>query len=169
MEGTVTPVSIYLDVDGVVNPFSPMGATDWGSEWSTADAGILEVAFAPEAVAELNALAEHPAARFVWLTTWEHLAPEFLCPAIGLNGRDWPVLSSQGWDQGPEWWKLVALQKDLAASGSQRFAWVDDQLSQESDAGSWAEYQQDRVLCISPDPRKGLSRAELAAVRSYLG
>ncbi|MDP9934051.1 hypothetical protein J2T11_000375 [Paenarthrobacter nicotinovorans] len=114
----MTPVSIYLDVDGVVNPFSPMGTTDWGSEWSTADAGILEVAFAPEAVAELNTLAEHPAARFVWLTTWEHLAPEFLCPAIGLNGRDWPVLSSQGWDQGPEWWKLVALQKDLAASAS---------------------------------------------------
>ncbi|MDI2033824.1 HAD domain-containing protein [Paenarthrobacter nitroguajacolicus] len=169
MERAVMPVSIYLDVDGVVNPFSPLGTTDWGGEWNIADAGILEVAFAPEVVAELNSLAEHPAARFVWLTTWERLAPEFLCPAIGLNGQDWPVLSSQGWDEGPEWWKLVALQKDLAATGSQRVIWLDDQLSQESDARSWAEYQQDRVLCISPDPRKGLSRGELEAVRAYLG
>ncbi|MCD4852275.1 hypothetical protein LN996_15780 [Arthrobacter sp. AK01] len=168
-ENAVVPVSIYLDVDGVVNPFSPMGTTDWGNEWTFADAGILDVAFAPELVAELNDLAKYPAARFVWLTTWERLAPEFLCPAIGLKGQDWPVLSSQGWDQGSEWWKLVALQKDLAATGSERIIWLDDQLSQESDALSWAEYQQDRVLCISPDPRKGLSRRDLAAVRAYLG
>lgn len=163
------PVSIYLDVDGVVNPFGPIDATDWGSEWKIADAGILDVAFAPEAVEELNELAAHPFARFVWLTTWERLAPEFLCPAIGLNGQEWPVLSSQGWDEGPEWWKLVALQKDLAATGAERFVWLDDQLGQESDARSWVEYQQDRVLCISPDPRKGLSRSDLAAVRAFLG
>ncbi len=168
-KSTVAPVSVYLDVDGVVNPFSPQGTTDWGSEWTIADAGILDVAFAPEAVAELNDLARHPHARFVWLTTWEGLAPEFLCPAIGLNGQDWPVLSSVGWDEGPEWWKLTALQKDLASAGSERIIWLDDQLSQESDARSWAEYQQDRVLCISPDPRKGLSRRDLAAVRAYLG
>ncbi|MFE4198513.1 HAD domain-containing protein [Paenarthrobacter sp. NPDC056912] len=166
---TAASVSIYLDVDGVVNPFSPRGTTDWGGEWAIADAGILDVAFAPEAVAELNELAAHPAARFVWLTTWERLAPEFLCPAIGLNGQDWPVLSSQGWDQAPEWWKLVALQKDLAATPSERIVWLDDQLSEDYDARSWAEYQRDRVLCISPDPRKGLSRRDLAAVRSYLG
>ncbi|MET4538847.1 hypothetical protein ABIE37_000602 [Arthrobacter bambusae] len=168
-ERAAAPVSIYLDVDGVVNPFSPVGTTEWGGQWTTADAGILEVAFAPELVAGLNDLARHPAARFVWLTTWERLAPEFLCPAIGLKGEDWPVLSSQGWDQGPEWWKLVALQKDLAAAGSQRIVWLDDQLSRESDARSWAEYQHDRVLCISPDPRKGLSPSHLEAVRKYLG
>ncbi|MET3902906.1 HAD domain-containing protein [Paenarthrobacter sp. 4246] len=168
-ERAAAPVSIYLDVDGVVNPFSPVGTTDWGGEWTIADAGILEVAFAPELVAGLNDLAHHPDARFVWLTTWERLAPEFLCPAIGLKGEDWPVLSSQGWDQGPEWWKLVALQKDLAATGSQRIVWLDDQLSRESDARSWAEYQHDRVLYISPDPRKGLSPSHLAAVREYLG
>lgn len=76
------PVSIYLDVDGVVNPFGPQGVTDWGGEWKIADAGILDVAFAPEAVAELNELAEHPFARFVWLTTG---AP---CPGVSLS-RHW--------------------------------------------------------------------------------
>lgn len=162
-------VSIYVDVDGVINPFSPTGATEWGSQWMIADAGILDVAYAPEAVAELNTLARHPAARFVWLTTWERLAPEFLCPAIGLDGQEWPVLSSEGWDEGPEWWKLVALQKDMAANGGARVAWIDDQLSRESDAHSWAEYQQGRVLCISPDPRKGLSPRDIGLLRDYLG
>ncbi|UKA51755.1 hypothetical protein LFT48_09670 [Arthrobacter sp. FW305-123] len=169
VQGAAAPVSVYLDVDGVVNPFSPKGTTDWGGEWSFADAGILDVAFAPEVVAELNEIALHPAARFVWLTTWEGLAPEFLCPAIGLNGQHWPVLSSLGWDEGPEWWKLVALQKDMDSVGSERIIWLDDQLSQDAEALSWAEYHQDRVLCISPDPRKGLSRRDLAAVRAYLG
>ncbi|MFK0006177.1 HAD domain-containing protein [Paenarthrobacter sp. NPDC090520] len=169
MPMSIVPVSIYLDVDGVVNPFSPFGVTDWGGEWHIADAGILEVAYAPELVAELNLIAQHPAARFVWLTTWERLAPEFLCPAIGLNGREWPVLSSEGWDAGPEWWKLTALQKDLATAGADRFIWLDDQLGQEAEAQSWADYQQDRVLCISPDPRRGLSRRDLAAVRDFLG
>ncbi|MGP0221331.1 HAD domain-containing protein [Paenarthrobacter sp. NCHU4564] len=165
----IVPVSIYLDVDGVVNPFGPQGTTDWGSDWITADAGILNVAYAPEVVAGLNELAEHPAARFVWLTTWERLAPEYLCPAIGLKGQDWPVLSSQGWDERPEWWKLVALQKDVEEAGAERFAWVDDQLDRESDARSWAEFRQDRVLCISPDPRKGLTRRDLAALGAFLG
>lgn len=169
MTSSVAPVSIYLDVDGVVNPFSPVGTTDWGGPWQVADAGILEVAFAPELVDELNDLAGHPATRFVWLTTWERLAPEFLCPVIGLNGQDWPVLSSQGWDEGPEWWKLTALQKDLAESGATRFVWLDDQLGRESDARSWADWQQDRVLCISPDPRQGLSRGDIAAVKAFLG
>ncbi|NKR11618.1 hypothetical protein A5N14_12930 [Arthrobacter sp. M5] len=169
MASSVRPVSIYLDVDGVVNPFSPVGTTDWGGDWCIADAGILEVAFAPEVVEALNDLAAHPAARFVWLTTWERLAPEFLCPAIGLKGQDWPVLSSQGWDEGPEWWKLTALQKDLASSGSDRFVWLDDQLGRDADAQSWADYQEDRVLCISPDPRQGLSRSHLTAVRAFLG
>lgn len=162
-------VSVYLDVDGVVNAFGPSGVTDWGSTWKIADAGILEVAFAPEAVDELNSLAGHPAVRFVWLTTWERMAPQYLCPAIGLKGQHWPVLSSQGWDEEPEWWKLVALRKDLAASGSNRFVWLDDQLAHQTDARSWAEYQQDRVLCVSPNPRTGLSRRDLAAVRAFLG
>ncbi len=161
-------VSIYLDVDGVVNPFSPTGATDWSGEWRKVDAGVVDVAYAPEVVAELNELARHPAARFVWLTTWEQLAPGMLCPAIGLNGQDWPVLSSDGWDGSSDWWKLVALQKDLSESGSGRFIWVDDQLDQEPQARSWAEDQGDLALCLSPDPSKGLTRKDIEALRNYL-
>ncbi|WP_307794473.1 HAD domain-containing protein [Arthrobacter cavernae] len=162
-------VSLYLDVDGVVNPFGPLGTTDWGTAWKIADAGILDVVYAAEMVTELNELALHPAARFVWLTTWEWLAPQFLCPAIGLHGERWPVLSSAGWDDSAEWWKLDALRRDVEARGAERIVWVDDQLDHEAAARSWAEFQPGRVLWISPDPRRGLRRRELAAIREFLG
>ncbi|MEZ2389997.1 HAD domain-containing protein [bacterium RCC_150] len=162
-------VSLYLDVDGVVNPFGPMGTTDWGTEWKIADAGILDVMYAAELVDELNELALHPAARFVWLTTWQQLAPGLLCPAIGLRGEHWPVLSSEGWDQSAEWWKFDAVQRDVQDSGAERLVWMDDQLDFEAPARSWAEFLGARVLCISPDPRKGLRRADMAAVRAFLG
>lgn len=166
-------VSLYLDVDGVVSPFGPLGRTDWGSEWMVADAGLLEVAYAVELVEELNVLASNPDTRFVWLTSWEELAPRFLCPAIGLNGQHWPVLTSEalineGWDGQPEWWKLAALQRDIEASGAGRVVWMDDQLNYEPAARSWAEFLRYRMLWISPDPRRGLSRDHIASIKAFL-
>jgi hypothetical protein len=160
-------VSLYLDVDGVVSPFGPSGVTDWGSEWRLADAGLLEVAYAAELVGELNELSRHPEARFVWLTSWEELAPRFLCPAIGLHGEDWPVLYSR--DQPDEgWWKLAALQHDIESADIQRIVWMDDQLNYEPAARSWASFLHNRMLLISPDPRRGLSRRHIAAIRRFL-
>ena len=161
-------VSLYLDVDGVVSPFAVQGRTGWGSEWALADAGVLEVAFAPELVAKLNALSKMPGARFVWLTTWEQLAPEFLCPAIKLDGRDWPVLSSAGHELSPDWWKLDAIRRDVAGNPADRLVWMDDQLDHEPRALAWAEALGGRMLHISPDPRKGLTPEHLDAVEAFL-
>lgn len=165
----MSTISLYLDVDGVVSPVAPTGFTDWGTEWKMADAGVLDVLYATELVHELNDLAAHPAARFVWLTTWQRLAPEFLCPAIGLRGEHWPVLSSDDWDRTADWWKLDALQRDVQESGAERIVWIDDQLNHETAARSWAEFLGNRVLWIAPDPRRGLTRNEIAAVRDFLG
>lgn len=88
--------TLYLDVDGVVCPFSPEGHTGWGSRWRRAQAGLLPVSFAPELVAGLNSLARTPGLRCVWLTSWEELAPQYLCPAVGLAGSNWPYLAADG-------------------------------------------------------------------------
>lgn len=161
-------VSLYLDVDGVVSPFGPLGNTDWGSDWQYANAGILEVMFAAELVEELNQLSRLRGVRFVWLTSWEGLAPKFLCPAIGLDGQQWPVLSRADWDRGHEWWKLEAIQRDIEVSVPGRIVWIDDQLDYEGSAGAWIEILGERMLGISPDPRRGLSRADIAAIRAFL-
>ncbi|WP_427017590.1 HAD domain-containing protein [Pseudarthrobacter sp. P1] len=161
-------ISIYLDVDGVVSPFGPRGTTDWGTKWQYGDAGALEVMFAAELVRELNRISRHPGVRFVWLTSWEELAPRYLCPAIGLDGHTWPVLGSVDADPGLEWWKLEAIQRDIEASAPDRAVWIDDQLGYEGPAMAWAAMLGERMLGISPDPRRGLTRADVAAIKEFL-
>lgn len=160
--------TLYLDVDGVINPYGAQGRTGWGSDWALADAGILDVAFAPELVRRLNALAARSALRCVWLTTWERMAPELLCPAIMLDGGAWPVLSGARRDHGGSWWKLDAIRRDVARHPADRLVWLDDQLDHEPQALAWAEAWGARMLHISPDPRCGLTPRHLDAVEAFL-
>ena len=159
---------MYLDVDGVVCPFGATGTTPWGTGWSLANAGLLEVAYAGELVAGLNGLARLPGLRCVWLTSWEDMAPRYLCPAIGLDGGRWPWLTAEGAGAGEGGWKLTALQEDVAATTPNGIVWIDDQLRFEQDAQAWAGILGARILAISPDPRRGISPAELAATSAFL-
>jgi len=160
--------TLYLDVDGVICPFGPEGSTGWGTPWRRADAGLLPVAFAPELVKGLNSLAAMPELECVWLTSWEDLAPQYLCPAIGLKGGHWPFLIGDGPGSGPGWWKLRALQAHVEETGPGAVAWVDDQLAFEAEAQAWAGIMGQRLLTLSPDPRRGISPAELDAVAAFL-
>jgi len=161
-------VTLYLDVDGVVCPFGATGQTPWGSGWSLANAGMLEVAYASQLVDGLNRLSRLSGVRFVWLTSWEDMAAEYLCPAIGLAGGHWPCLTAEGGGTVEGWWKLVALQEDLVASTPDAIVWVDDQLRYEDEALVWAGFLGPRILTVSPDPRRGISPAELAAVSAFV-
>jgi hypothetical protein len=167
-DAPVPTVSLYLDVDGVICPFGATGSTDWGSAWSCSAAGLLEVCYAVELVTALNELARRPELRFVWLTSWEGMAPEFLCPAIGLTGQQWPVLVSDGLGGGDSWWKLQAIQQDLETNPPDRAVWIDDQLDFERAARDWAAFLGARLLLVSPDPRRGLSRAALESLEAFL-
>ncbi|WP_411376298.1 HAD domain-containing protein [Arthrobacter sp. MPF02] len=160
--------TLYIDVDGVICPFGPQGTTDWGSAWCLADAGMLPVAYARELVDGLNSLARTDGVRCVWLTSWEELAPQYLCPAISLDGTWWPCLSGAGAGSGTAWWKLRAIQDHVEATMPDAVAWIDDQLAFEADAREWARFLGRRILSVSPDPRRGISRHELAAVRAFL-
>ena len=106
--------------------------------------------------------------RCVWLTSWEELAPQYLCPAIGLNGARWPYLTADGAGAGTGWWKLRAIQDDVEETGPEAVAWIDDQLAFEAEAQSWARLLGRRILALSPDPRRGISTAELRRVQSFL-
>jgi len=161
-------VTLYLDVDGVICPFGPSGRSPWGSAWRQADAGLLPVAFARELVDGLNVLAGDPGVRCVWLTSWEDMAADVLSPALGLNGAGWPCLAAEGGGTGEGWWKLEALQADIEAHAPVRIAWVDDQLRYEEQARQWARFLGRRILMVSPDPRRGVSPAELATVSAFL-
>lgn len=162
-------LTLYLDVDGVICPFGPAGRSAWGSEWCHADAGLLPVAYAQELVDGLNVLARTPYVRCVWLTSWEDMAAEFLSPAIGLDGGRWPYLLADGGGTGEGWWKLTALQADVERNSPERLVWIDDQLRFEQEAQEWARFLGARILLVSPDPRVGISPAELDSINSFLG
>lgn len=166
-DGPGRNVTLYLDVDGVLCPFGATGHTPWGSPWSLANVGMLEVAYAAELVAGLNRLTTLPGLRCVWLTSWEEMAPRYLCPAIGLAGAQWTWLSAEGAGTGETWWKLTALQDDIATSTPERIVWIDDQLHYESGAKAWAAFLGARIVLISPDPRRGISPAELDVVSAF--
>ncbi|WP_427131889.1 HAD domain-containing protein [Pseudarthrobacter sp. S9] len=161
-------ISLYLDVDGVICPFGATGTTDWVSAWRSSDAGFLDVTYACELVESLNQLARRPGLRCVWLTSWEGMAPKYLCPAIGLAGQEWPVLVCDGPGGGESWWKLQAIQQDLENFAPDRAVWIDDQLEFESAARSWASSFGARLLLISPHARRGLPIAEFESVRAFL-
>lgn len=167
-EGTLRNVTLYLDVDGVVCPFGAVGRTPWGSGWKLADVGMLDVAYAGELVDGLNHLARQPGVRCVWLTSWESMAADYLCPAIGLDGGHWPCLSAEGAGTGAGWWKLSALQNDLADNVPDGIVWIDDQLRYEDQALAWARFLGARILVVSPDPRLGITPSELASVSAFL-
>lgn len=166
-ENPARNLTLYLDVDGVLCPFGATGLSPWGSAWTLANAGMLEVAYAAELVDGLNRLAALPGVRCVWLTSWEEMAPQYLCPAIGLAGAQWPWLSAEGAGTGETWWKLTALQEDIATSTPGGIVWIDDQLQYEAGAQAWAAILGRRMLAISPDPRRGISPAELDAVSAF--
>jgi hypothetical protein len=69
---------------------------------------------------------------------------------------------------GDGWWKLQAVQHDLETGTSDRAVWIDDQLDFERAAQDWAAFLGARLLLVSPDPRRGLSRADLASVQAFL-
>ncbi|GAC1484073.1 MAG: hypothetical protein NVS1B16_13600 [Pseudarthrobacter sp.] len=69
---------------------------------------------------------------------------------------------------GEGWWKLGALQEDLATTTPKRIVWIDDQIRYERDAQDWARFLGARILAISPDPRRGISPDELAAICAFI-
>ncbi len=160
--------TLYIDVDGVICPFGPDGTTGWGSRWEYADAGLLPVAYARELVAGLNGIAAMAGVRCVWLTSWEELAPQYLCPAISLDGARWPCLTAAGAGTGEGWWKLRAIQDDVERTGPDAIAWIDDQLAFELEAQSWVRLLGRRAMAVSPDPRRGISPSELERIGKFV-
>lgn len=84
--------TIYLDVDGVINAIGrthPEPKHTGFPEYKSIMANGYQIAYAPELIAMLNALAARDDVTIKWLTTWEHDAAKVLSPLIGLDGMDW--------------------------------------------------------------------------------
>lgn len=157
-------VWVYLDVDGVLNAVH-YARPSWG--WTGPEAVIsvnkFSIRVSTELVAAINALAAQPHVRMHWLTTWEDDAPNDLCPAIGLNGRDWPVLRRENRHEPTSmaWWKFHVIREHLP--NGQRAIWIDDDLKSDRPAAEWLA-DNPNVTPVCPRTELGVTRRQMRLI-----
>lgn len=136
------PVLVVVDVDGVVSPVDVSGdpgPTLWGDDVVVGNV-FGPVLASPSLVAHLDALSQVPGVRCLWLTSW---SPEMRSRMNPFPGRTWPALMWEdvvpaGMAGRRRWWKLVALERWLAAGAAgsddaaaervESVVWLDDDL-----------------------------------------
>ena len=185
------PPLVLLDVDGVLNAVQARGRSDAWDDWrtgrATADGRSFPITWSPtvvEAVRSWQALAE-----VQWLTTWGHDANTSLRHLLGLP--ELPVAGTYDDVDGPagaadvgaaahasiapaapdrltgRWWKLDVVRRIVRTGEPRRVVWLDDDLAGQDDVRAWMR-QHTTSLLVAPDPRSGLTAAQLAAVEAFL-
>ncbi len=188
-----SPPLLLLDVDGVLNALGGSGLAAW-PEWRTgralADGTAWPIRWAPTVVERLRGWHEQGRVELQWLTTWGHQAN------LGLRGLlDLPELAVAGTyqDEGPyagrtdhedaaahaavapaapdeltgRWWKRDVVRRLVGEQPDRLLLWVDDELHDRPNRYvAWAEQQ--GVVAVGPDPRTGLSPADLDLLESHL-
>jgi len=165
---------LFLDVDGPLIPFGasrqqyPDGYPTYrtGPEPQGTDAHPLLPRINPEHGLRLTSLP----CDLVWATTWTADANECIAPRLGLPELavvTWPEASDQE-DQDERdglHWKTRTL---VAWAAGRSFIWVDDEIT-DTDRAWVAAHHRGRALLHRVDPRHGLTDADFAALREWLG
>lgn len=175
-------IDIVFDVDGVFNAYPPMQhrrnaprfALDWGWECDPTEVDVIgfPITYSTALVERIHLLVERPTVHPFWLTTWCEHAPQDLCPKIGLNGQEWPVLGVRDrLSRLPGWWKFTAIRRHVEDT-DHRVIWIDDDLAGERDAQEWVHKvnveNEGRLLGLAPETHNGLTLAHLDLIEHWI-
>lgn len=154
---------LVLDVDGVISPVGRSNA--WNDLRMVEDAPYWLLISRSMG----DALADLPAER-VWLTSWDHLANEWVAPALG-----WSPLPVVEWPDGPRarpnHLKLEGLEAFLDPSPDppERLVWCEDTLADPGLEGAAREALSDiHHLLLAPDPAVGLTPEDIHGIERFL-
>lgn len=151
-------VTIYLDIDGVLNPFDyPPAELPWPDyKEHVVYAGgtrfhLLLSQMMATALTELDA-------EIVWTTTWQEDA-ETVGREIGIEGRDYLELGRT--------WKLGAIMNDLHDNPGP-YVWIDD-----DEVDAYSKDDLSRVhdfpqLAIRPYPNVGLTPGDIESIQEFI-
>ncbi len=189
---TTAPPLLLLDVDGVLNALSDRDEhlavwPEWETGYAASALTSWPILFSPDVVAQLVAWHVSGAVELQWLTTWGHDANQELrvllgLPALEVAGTydDLGATAETGTSlaavtpSAPDpltgsWWKYDVVQAVLSRHPGRAIVWVDDELhAKDSTHRRWAT-DHPHVTAIGPDPRTGLTPADLDAIASVLG
>jgi hypothetical protein len=153
---------LFLDVDGVLNAFL---CSPWADACATEvelDGSCYQIRTSRllgEALLDLDA-------DIHWLTTWKHDANELISPLVGFP-EDLPVVE---WTYGANDWRSLdgkgwAVRQWVAEHPGHPYIWVDDEhleVEKRTFTGP------DHALHVGPDPRRGLTTADLREIERAL-
>ena len=185
----MTPL-LLLDVDGVLNalPDSPDDLEvwpEWESGWARADGSRYHITFSPAVIAQLLAWHESGQVEVQWLTTWGHDANDELRRLLGMpelvvaGTYDAPTPTATGAASHAEvapaapdplsgrWWKYDVVRRVLNDNPGRTVIWIDDELFEDNRFSRWAAAQPD-VVAVGPNPRCGLTAADLSRITEHL-
>lgn len=161
---------LFVDVDGVLNPFGLQGRKlPPGYRLTPVDLGGVEypIIYHPDMGEWLTKLAADFDAELVWCTTWEDKAPQLIAPLVGLPAMPYVPLYPPKMGASTGWTKAHSIRLWMDEHGEKPFVWFDD----EADCGHWIgrELSGVKALWVRCYISKGLRpEPELATARRFL-
>ena len=180
LDGPVKPIW-YLDVDGVINmvrsPALERGLEDVPRHcWRTRVVNGFPITWDTRVISAINELHRAGSVEICWLTTWESDAAKLLAPALEFDEFRVPAVSSRFLPQTQRgWWKWDSVRHHAEDDHHDQRAiiWTDDDLEDAiayvPDLAGWFGRRGAQglvTLGISPEPARGLTIADLEAIRS---
>lgn len=153
---------LYLDVDGVLNPYVAPGEVP--ATWPDFREDFLGRRLVVWSPAMLTAIGQLPV-ELVWVTTWESAAEQDFGPELG-SRRSRRVLSLAATGLGIFGPKPAVIAEDLQANPAP-FVWVDDEVITPAAIDQLAAFGQP-MLTISPNRRIGIEPNHIRQVEAFL-
>lgn len=160
-------MTLYLDVDGVLNPSDPRDHiwSDWvPHEIDVHKGGGLVLRFHVSlSLKQADAIWDAAKGRIVWLSTWnqDNLANREI--GSRLEWPAFPTLPYMEHEPDGRWWKWITLEN---AERPERWVWIDDDLADQPEARAWAA--ENGGLAIAPDYTVGLTPGHVEKIAAWL-
>lgn len=176
-------VPVFVDVDGVINAGLDSDcdrdhwpADTWRTEhvWNADHHTAYSIVWSTCVIDRLRAIEARGDVEMIWSTTWETRARSALAPLIGI-GHHWKVITEFVPVDARvlDWWKATHVH--LALHAHDRVVWIDDDINAWTSTltslgrnDEWEWTLDERLCCICPQTRHGLSPADLDLIERFL-
>lgn len=172
----MTHTTIYVDFDGVfnvINHMPPTAKSGWGGVWHKRRVDGYEILWSQELVNFFLELDARDDVTIKVLSTWTTDWTAMLAPELGV-GLHWPIIGAdtptETFEDFKNWWKLEALQKELAENPPPgKVVWIDDDFIYEPKAVmALSNYSQFDSVAVTPDLRLGLTREQAEGILRFI-
>lgn len=165
-------VTLFLDVDGVLNSYPVTGMRFYRERRRRVHAWNYELHFRPAVVRRLERLVEQRLVDLVWLSTWSDRCTTELEPTLGFRGTyaviPMPDDSYNRFAGDPQsWWKAHAVEAWLADHPDERAIWIDDDLAAPATYSYFSETYPGRLLLIAPEFSRGLTAEHFRRISAF--